>query len=823
MGTTVSVRGAIRVDAQTFLDGDTNDPRNPRQSNNGATLDDNQALGNPSVLGGYLGPVGGAPDVIDLYGVPLAAGQGATLFIGDPVFTDFDLYLFTTDGQLVDSSVNAGEFDWVSADSPGDYLVLVTACLDQNCSTLGPGIYNLAIGAVSMGAMTEHKVSPSSDFIEGDVLVSEGDPVRLPKAKGPGGWRQLTDRIDLKLDRQAPVVDRWVVRSQPPPPQAKSAAQSPLRSAIPWSPTIAAVKALRRSGTTTASLNYILQPAAIPDDEFYSLQWHYPIIGLPQAWEVSLGEDVIVAVLDTGIVSGHLEFGGQLVAGYDFISDASRARDGDGIDPDPEDIGDLAINGRRSSFHGTHIAGTVAARTNNGVGVAGVAWNAKIMPIRVLGVGGGTTFDICEGMLFAAGLDNISGTAPARHADVLNMSLGGGPISQCMVDAIDGAREKGVFVVVAAGNESTNSDNTALAGIPGAFTVTATDLNNERAFYSNFGNRVDVAAPGGDVTVDNNGDGYADGVLSTAANDDGEQFFKFEMGTSVASPHVAGVVALMKSANPILTPNDLDLLLEGAHPELDPPIAITTDLGAPGRDQFFGYGLIDALGAVQAATALQGVALEDPVLRLDPQTLTLTTTTPKGTVSVRNGGVGELVVTNVTTDRPWLSVVPTSGGEGTYTVTAGVDTLPDGVYEGAVSFSSNGGSGSVKVQLTVGVPTVSGGEVGTLYILLVNDRYQTIEQAISTSADGYEYTMTDLQAGRYGIFAGTDLDNDGSIDNRGEALGAYPTLTDPQFIEVTEDLDAIDFAAGFVGAALPLGATGDGPVSSPRAGLLQRK
>ncbi|UCF47807.1 MAG: hypothetical protein JSU89_11630, partial [Myxococcales bacterium] len=226
MGATVSVRGAIVVNAQTFLDGDTNDPRNPRQSNNGATLDDNQTLGNPSVLGGYLGPIGGAPDVIDLYGVTLAAGQGATLFIGDPVFTDFDLYLLTTDGQLVDSSVNTGEFDWVSADSPGDYLVLVTACLDQNCSTLGPGIYNLTIGAVSIESMTEHKVSPTSDFVEGDVLVSEGDAVRLPKAKGPGGWRQLADRIDLKLDRRAPVVDRWVVRSQPPPPQAKSAAQS---------------------------------------------------------------------------------------------------------------------------------------------------------------------------------------------------------------------------------------------------------------------------------------------------------------------------------------------------------------------------------------------------------------------------------------------------------------------------------------------------------------------------------------------------------------------------------------------------------------------
>lgn len=154
----------------------------------------------------------------------------------------------------------------------------------------------------------------------------------------------------------------------------------------------------------------------------------------------------------------------------------------------------------------------------------------------------------------------------------------------------------GVIVVVAAGNSNKDANGFTPAGIAVAVTVSATDLNNRKAPYSNFGSSVDVAAPGGDTTADSNGDGYVDGVLSTIADDDGDLFYEFYDGTSMAAPHVAGVMALMKAVNPSLTPNDFDLVLAGTHPSTS--IRITTDLGASGYDQTFGHGLIDALGAV---------------------------------------------------------------------------------------------------------------------------------------------------------------------------------------------------------------------------------
>ncbi|MBT8469982.1 MAG: S8 family serine peptidase, partial [Deltaproteobacteria bacterium] len=546
----LSIQGSIATPTFAFVDGDTNDPNNPRQDNNFVGEADVQPLGNPGVLGGYLGSIDGSADVDDWYFVSLAAGQGATLFIPNPMNTDFDLYLFNDAGEQVANSINTGDLDWVQAVSGGDHFLLVTACLDDACSTGGPGLYNLTVGTVSISSTVEGQLSSSHDFVEGDVLISEGDDTRLPKARLPGDWRRLNERLDVKLERRAPVVGRWKVRRRSSASNVAPVVRSPLAKAIQWSPTIAAVKALRRSGTTTASPNYILRATAAPNDEFYPFQWHYPLIGLEEAWDVTEGEGVTVAVLDTGIVSRHPDFAGKIVAGFDFISDPQSARDGDGVDPDPEDPGDLGENGSGSSFHGTHVAGTIAATSNDGQGVAGVAGRASIMPMRVLGVGGGTSFDICQAMLFAAGEPNAANNGASPPADVLNMSLGGGPIDQCAVDAIAAARAKGIFVVVAAGNDNKNSDNISLAGIPDAFTVSAVDINKEKAFYSNFGDRVDVAAPGGDLRVDLNSDGYADGVLSTLANDNGELLYGFQNGTSMAAPHFAGVVALMKSANP---------------------------------------------------------------------------------------------------------------------------------------------------------------------------------------------------------------------------------------------------------------------------------
>ncbi|MEJ2426892.1 MAG: S8 family serine peptidase, partial [Candidatus Thiodiazotropha sp.] len=228
--------------------------------------------------------------------------------------------------------------------------------------------------------------------------------------------------------------------------------------------------------------------------------------------------DVIVSVIDTGILFGHPDAPARLVDGYDFISDPAASGDGDGIDNNPEDNGDKTDAKANSSFHGPHVAGTVAANTNNSIGVAGVAWGVKVMPIRALGKGGGTAYDIAQSILYSAGLANDSGTTPSQRADIINMSLGGGSPNSTSQNAISAARNAGVIIFAASGNENT-SVLSYPASYPGVVSVAAVDTNRERAPYSNYGSAVDIAAPGGNTLVDLNGDGYKDGVLSTLADD----------------------------------------------------------------------------------------------------------------------------------------------------------------------------------------------------------------------------------------------------------------------------------------------------------------
>jgi serine protease len=176
-----------------------------------------------------------------------------------------------------------------------------------------------------------------------------------------------------------------------------------------------------------------------------------------------------------------------------------------------EDPGDLAF-GQRSSFHGTHVAGTIGAATNNGGGVAGVAWGVTLVPLRVLGLGGGTSYDVLQAVRYAAGLANDSGTS--HPVDVINLSLGGGGFSSTEQSVYTQARNAGVIVVAAAGNDD-SSQLFYPASYAGVVSVSAVDLRLLKAPYSSFGAAVDVAAPGGDTSIDRNGDGYGDGVLST--------------------------------------------------------------------------------------------------------------------------------------------------------------------------------------------------------------------------------------------------------------------------------------------------------------------
>jgi serine protease len=237
----------------------------------------------------------------------------------------------------------------------------------------------------------------------------------------------------------------------------------------------------------------LLRIQLTPNDARYLDQWHYyeatAGLNLPPAWDKSTGSGIVVAVIDTGY-RPHADLAANLVAGYDFINDSTVANDGDGRDGDASDPGDAVAAGEcgfgepasGSSWHGTHVAGTVAAVSNNGSGVTGVAFGAKVQPLRALGKCGGYTSDIADAIVWAAGGSVPGAPANATPARVINMSLGGGGgCDSTTQNAINSARGRGAVVVVAAGNSNANAANFSPASCNGVIAVAATNRSDGRA------------------------------------------------------------------------------------------------------------------------------------------------------------------------------------------------------------------------------------------------------------------------------------------------------------------------------------------------------
>jgi len=355
-----------------------------------------------------------------------------------------------------------------------------------------------------------------------------------------------------------------------------------------------------------AQPDYIKQRyEVVPNDPLFGqLQWDYtdPVGGIATttAWDTAQGEGIVVAVLDTGYAD-HSDLNDNLVPGYDFIIDEDVAGDGDGRDADAHDPGDWA-GGYASSWHGTHVAGTVAAVTNNGAGLAGVAYKAKVQPVRVLGHGGGYTSDIADAIVWASGGEVDGVPANENPAEVLNMSLGGnGSCSQDPVtqEAIDGAIGRGVTVVVAAGNDGDDAANHSPASCKGVITVGANGIDGAKSWFSNYGATVTLSAPGGNATSGSDSDERWIWSLGNSGSEGPEEEGLIGMiGTSQASPHVAGVVALMQSAavaagKPVLTPVQVKNILRGTARAFPVTPPVSTPMGA---------GIVDAAAATFAAT-----------------------------------------------------------------------------------------------------------------------------------------------------------------------------------------------------------------------------
>lgn len=360
----------------------------------------------------------------------------------------------------------------------------------------------------------------------------------------------------------------------------------------------------------------IMKISLSPNDPRYGEQWDFTAANgmrIPGAWDVSTGAAATVAVLDTGITS-HPDLDANVRPGYDFVSDSASARDGNGRDSDPQDQGDWYAAGEcgettpgNSSWHGTHVAGTVAAVTGNSTGVAGVAPDAKIVPVRVLAKCGGSLSDIADAIVWASGGTVTGIPANSNPAQVINMSLGGGgTCGATYQNAINAAVNRGTTVVVAAGNEAQNAANSRPANCSSVVSVAASNPSGTLSYYSNYGTSVDLTAPGGDVRV------AGGGILSTintGTTTPGSAGYANYQGTSMATPHVAGLVALMESKQPSLTPAQVESTLKlGTRPM---PGGCTLGCGAGLSDATKTMGLLGGTTPPPSGNLLLNAGFED--------------------------------------------------------------------------------------------------------------------------------------------------------------------------------------------------------------------
>lgn len=450
-----------------------------------------------------------------------------------------------------------------------------------------------------------------------------------------------------------------------------------------------------------------------PDDQYYAqYQWHFSNAtggaNINNAWDLADGSGITVAVLDTGLTQ-HPDIDMSLAdAGYDFISDAYvSGRDSDDRVPGGWDLGDwttgdkyLAANGgcvdatrpaEDSSWHGTHVSGTVAELTNNGIGMAGVAHNAKVLPVRVLGHCGGYTSDIADAIVWASG-GHVDGVPDNPNpAQVINMSLGGGgscTASTVTGQAIAGAISRGTTVVVAAGNGNADVSQFSPASCPGVIAVASNGITGKRAFYSNYGSGITISAPGGGVYPNDGSsgtptnDGFVWSAINAGTTTPGNATYGGMAGTSQASPHVAGTVALVLGATreaglATPTPDAIrNLLTNTARPFPMTP------------DRPVGAGIVNAYAAVNKALGNDNGGGDEEAIML----------IRGGVLGGQTGGTGSTLLYSIDVPAGARNLnIRSFGGSGDVTLYVKAGAAPGTLGEGADFTSDKPGNSEAVV------------------------------------------------------------------------------------------------------------------------------
>jgi len=472
----------------------------------------------------------------------------------------------------------------------------------------------------------------------------------------------------------------------------------------------------KRSDIEYAEPNYIAYALMVPNDEHYHYQWHldnpeYGGIQMEEAWDVSTGDpSVVVAIVDTGIAyedSGKFCQAPDLaktcfVAGYDFVNDDSHPND--------------------DNRHGTHVAGTVGQSTNNSIGVAGGAFDTCLMPVKVLDKrGSGTYADVAEGIRWAA--DN--------GAKVINLSLGGSSADETLKGAVQYAYEKGATVIAACGNDNAGSCLYPAAYDNYVIAVGATQYDETKAPYSNYGPSLDLVAPGGNTNLDQNNDGYGDGVL--------QQTFKssyklctfnyyFFQGTSMATPHVSGVAALLIANGNAITPSEVRAALQET----------AEDKGISERDDTYGWGIIDAFAALGWTSAPDTTP---PVISNGKPTGTINANTPVLEVTTDEKATckGSIDVDEAYVDMDFTFTADAAGTSHSYQMTT---AMADGNHTPYVKCKDEAGNiNETNYKWTFTVDTIAPAKVTGLTVTTVSDSQLDLSWDASSATDLDHYSV----------------------------------------------------------------------------------
>jgi serine protease len=835
--------GDIFIPSNTVIDTDRADPATFTTIVTNNSFATAQPLPNPAQVVGHLNLSGfgsaGSPtftsgDAQDIFSIQASGGEIVNLSINDGALSDLTanfgfphqdiiLTLYDSNQAVIGQSTGTNRYRSVTIPSvAGAYFIGVeiqrvavpeTGGFQAN-SNYSLTVTDSTITVVDSGEKGRH-FTLDDDFVPGEIIVAyrnDGDinthalpKIKLQKIPLPSR-PELYDEDSLQLVKGKSGIAGHTKKQYATLRLAQKAA------------TLNEIQRLaRREDVIYAEPNFIRQLAATPNDTSYPQQWYLNKINLPAAWDITKGSDsVIVAVLDSGAVLTHSDLDSRYTTdGYDFVSQVSAAgsgtlwgsEDGDGMDSDPTDPGDpLDANGCEQTgadFHGTAVAGIIGAETDNNAFTAGVTWLGKIMPIRVTGGCGGyaaaadvsgnsgTSFDIANGIRYAAGLTNPSGALPIQPADIINMSFNSAFFSQTEQNAVNAARAAGVILVAASGNQG-SSVLQYPASYAGVISVSGTDNNNVLGTYSGTGSAIDVAAPGGVYSG-----GVTEVILtanwSTEINPN--EFVQFaRAGTSLAAPQVSGVIALMKAVYPSLKPEDVDTLLAAG--------SMTTDLGAAGRDDLYGWGLIDAHKSVLAAQDLAAggsgggdggtpIVVISPPASLTAEPVAFLSAIDFGysltqlSFELSTTNAGAIVLNAASSPQAWIKVKrpESTDGMGLYHVNVDRTALTPGVHTGSVNIEVEG-LGTFLINIDVQVLSserLLAGTGGNLWVAAFTGSAGTWadNKVIQPAADGsytYQLDVTGLTSVHIGAVS--------MVANQNSPTG--PNLAECEFIACTD-------------------------------------